>query len=427
MKSKHRFGLRSIILLGINAIIGSGIFLLPGQAYEKMGTSSLFVYVFVSFLAMALAMCFAEVAGMFKRNGGAYVYVKEAFGDFAGFEVGIMKWMVSMIAWATMAVGFATALSSIFPIAKEPWIQNSIVCVLLIGLGIVNIIGVRLTKYVNNIASIGKLLPLLLFIGIGIFYLKKDNFYPLFPMTLTASTFSDSVLLIFYAFTGFEAISSAAEDMENPKKTLPIAIISAMSVVSILYFLIQTVSIGTLGSALATSVTPVADAIQIFLGPIGKMIVALGTLVSIAGINIASSFLTPRNAVALAKDGMLPNVIAKETPWNTPYVAILLSVAIALPIALSGSFTQLAAISVISRFTQYIPTCLSILVFRRTRPDLTSTYRVPFGYTIPILATLISIWLLFHADVYKLFIGLGAMILAIPIYFIMKYRQAHHS
>lgn len=427
MKSKHRFGLRSIILLGINAIIGSGIFLLPGQAYEKMGTSSLFVYVFVSFLAMALAMCFAEVAGMFKRNGGAYVYVKEAFGDFAGFEVGIMKWMVSMIAWATMAVGFATALSSIFPIAKEPWIQNSIVCVLLIGLGIVNIIGVKLTKYVNNIASIGKLLPLLLFIGIGIFYLKKDNFYPLFPMTLTASTFSDSVLLIFYAFTGFEAIASAAEDMENPKKTLPIAIISAMSVVSILYFLIQTVSIGTLGSALATSVTPVADAIQIFLGPIGKMIVALGTLVSIAGINIASSFLTPRNAVALAKDGMLPKGIAKETPWNTPYVAILLSVAIALPIALSGSFSQLAAISVISRFTQYIPTCLSILVFRRTRPDLTSTYRVPFGYTIPILATLISIWLLFHADVNKLFIGLGAMILAIPLYFIMKYRQAHHS
>lgn len=423
MKKKQTFGFFSIILLGINAIIGSGIFLLPGQAYAKMGTSSLFIYLLVSLLAMALAMCFAEVAGMFKRNGGAYVYVKEAFGDFAGFEVGIMKWIVSIIAWATMAVGFVTALSSLWPSAKEPMIHSILVSVLLIGLAIINILGVRITKYVNNIATIGKLLPLLLFIGMGVFYLHGDYFSPLLPSMVSSSTLSETVLLIFYAFTGFEAIASAAEDMENPKKTLPLAILFAMFFVSILYFLIQMVSIGTLGNALADSVTPLADAISIFLGPMGKTMVALGTLISIGGINIASSFLTPRNGVALAEDGLLPHVIVKKSRWGTPYVAILCSVAIALPIALSGSFTQLAAISVISRFTQYIPTCLSVIVFRRKRPDLTSTFRVPFGYTIPILATLVSFWLLFHADIEKLLIGLGAMILAIPLYFIMKRWQ----
>lgn len=423
MKKKQTFGFFSIILLGINAIIGSGIFLLPGQAYAKMGTSSLFIYLLVSLLAIALAMCFAEVAGMFKRNGGAYVYVKEAFGDFAGFEVGIMKWIVSIIAWATMAVGFVTALSSLWPSAKDPMIHSILVSVLLIGLAIINILGVKITKYVNNIVTIGKLLPLLLFIGMGVFYLHGDYFFPILPSEVSSSTLSETVLLIFYAFTGFEAIASAAEDMENPKKTLPLAILFAMFFVSILYFLIQMVSIGTLGGALADSVTPLADAISIFLGPMGKTIVALGTLISIGGINIASSFLTPRNGVALAEDGLLPHVIAKKSSWGTPYIAILCSVAIALPIALSGSFTQLAAISVISRFTQYIPTCLSVIVFRKKRPDLTSTFRVPFGYTIPILATLVSLWLLFHADIEKLMIGLGAMILAIPLYFIMKRWQ----
>lgn len=423
---KHQFGLSSIILLGINAIVGSGIFLLPGQAYAKMGSGSLFVYLFVSVLAMALALCFAEVAGMFKRNGGAYLYVKEAFGDFAGFEVGIMKWIVSIIAWATMAVGFATALSSIFPSVSDPVFHACIVCGILIGLGIVNIIGVQLTKYVNNIATMAKLLVLLLFVGLGIFFLQADNFSPMFPETVNTTTFSETVLLIFYAFTGFEAIATAAEDMENPKKTLPIAIVSAMIIVSILYFLIQLVSIGTLGSALATSVTPVADAISVFLGGVGKNIVAIGTLISIGGINIASSFLTPRNALALAEDRLLPHIITKKTTWGTPYIAILLSVLLALPIALSGSFTQLAAISVISRFTQYIPTCLSIIVFRRTRKDLPSTFRVPFGYSIPILATLLSVWLLLHADIGKLLIGLGAMILAIPLYFIMKHKQTKH-
>lgn len=427
MSGKQKFGLYSVILLGINAIIGSGIFLLPGKAYAKMGTSSLFVYLFVSVLTMAMAMCFAEVAGMFKKNGGAYVYVKEAFGDFAGFEVGIMKWIVSIIAWATMAVGFVTALSSIWQPANDPMVKNIIVLIILIGLGIINIIGVNLTKYVNNIASIGKLLPLILFVAVGVFFLKGGNFQPIVPKNIGLGTFSDAVILIFYAFTGFEAIASAAEDMDNPKKTLPIAIVLAMTFVSIIYFLIQMVSIGALGSTLAMSKTPVADAITMFLGPIGGTIVAVGTLVSIGGINIASSFLTPRSGIALADDGLLPKGISKKTAWGTPYVAIVISVIIAIPIALSGSFTQLAAISVISRFTQYIPTCLSVIVFRRKRPDLQTTFRAPFGYTLPIVATVISVWLLYNSDLTKILIGLGALLVGVPLYFFMKWYHIKYD
>lgn len=422
---KSKFGLGSIVLLGINAIIGSGIFLMPGNAYKLMGTSSLFVYLFITVLAGSMALCFAEAAGYFKSNGGAYIYVKEAFGNAAGFEVGLMKYIVQIIAWATMAAGFATALSAIWPAAAAGATKAIVISILIIGLGLINFFGVNLTKYVNNIATIGKLIPLILFIIIGIFFIQGGNFTPIVPEELSTKSFSDAAILIFYAFTGFESISTAAEDMENPKKNLPRAIIIAITIVSIFYFMIQFVSIGILGSDLSSTDVPVVDAMaKTILGSAGGMIVTAGTLISIGGINAAASFLTPRGCLALAENAMLPKFVAKKTRWGTPGVAIALSVVLALPIALSGSFTTLAAISVISRFSQYIPTCLAILVFRKR--GMEGTFKVPFGALVPVLATAVSIWLLFHADPKSLVIGLGALLLGIPLYFIMKkYNQKH--
>ncbi|MFW5633102.1 MAG: APC family permease, partial [Acetivibrio ethanolgignens] len=380
-KSK-KFGLYSIVLLGINSIIGSGIFLLPGKAYALMGTNSLAVYLFITLLAGSMALCFAEAAGYFKSNGAAYVYVKEAFGNLPGFEVGIMKYMVQIIAWATMAVGFVTALSAVWPAAGSGTVKAIIVTVILVGLGTVNYIGVDLTKYINNIATVGKLIPLVLFIAVGIFFIKGGNYSPVMAEGITVGTFSETAILVFYAFTGFESIATASEDMENPKKNIPLAIVISICTVSVVYFLIQFVSIGILGGALGGTETPVVDAMaHTFLGSAGGAIVTAGTLVSIGGINIAQSFYAPRGLLALSETHMVPHFISKKTPWGTPVVAIIVTVALALPVALSGSFTTLAAISVISRFTQYIPTCLSILIFRKR--GMETNFKVPFGPVIP--------------------------------------------
>lgn len=424
MSNKKKFGLGSLILLGINSIIGTGIFLLPGNAYALGGTSSLFVYLFVILLAGSLALCFAEAAGLFKSNGGAYVYVKEAFGNFAGFEVGFMKYIVQIIAWATMAVGFVTALSAVVPAAASGPLHNGLIIAILGGLSLINYLGVDLVKYINNIATIGKLVPLVLFIVVGVFFLKGGNFHPIVPKGFGISGFSAAAILIFYAFTGFEAIGTAAEDMENPKKNIPIAIASAISIVAVIYIMVQVVSIGTLGPALAKSATPVVDAMKTFMGGFGGTLVTAGTLISIGGINIASSLYCPRGCMALAERGMLPPVVAKKTKRNTPGVAILITAVLAIPVALSGSFVELAAISTISRFTQYIPTCLAILVFRKR--GMKSTFTVPFGPVIPLVATAVSIWLLFNADTKKLLIGLGAMVVIVPVYFIMvAYNKKH--
>ncbi|MDO5294423.1 MAG: APC family permease [bacterium] len=426
MEKKKKFGLFSIVLLGINSIIGSGIFLMPGKAYVLMGTQSLWVYLFITLLAGSMALCFAEAAGYFKSNGAAYVYVKEAFGNLPGFEVGVMKYLVQIVAWATMAVGFVTALSAIWPAAGTGMTKNIIICVLLIGLGIVNYIGVDLTKHINNIATVGKMIPLVLFIAVGIFFIKGGNYSSGSVAGITVGKFSETAILVFYAFTGFEAIATASEDMENPKKNIPLAILIAFCTVSIVYFMIQFVSIGILGSTLGATSTPVVEAMShTILGSAGSAIVTAGTLISIGGINIAQSFYAPRGLSALGETHMLPNIVCKTSKRGTPGIAIIISVAIALPVALSGSFTTLAAISVITRFTQYIPTCLSILVFRKR--GMESAFKVPFGPVIPVLATIVSLWLLYNADRMKLVIGLCVMVAGIPLYYLMVYYNKKHG
>lgn len=417
----NKMGFWSIVLLGINSIIGSGIFLLPNKAMSLIGPMSLLVILFDTFLVLTIALCFAEVSGKFKKNGGPYIYAREAFGDFVGFEVGFMKWAIGMIAWATMAVGFTTALSAVFPAAGEGLVKNIIVITILGGLAIINIIGVNISKVLNNVITVGKLVPLILFISIGIFFIKGDNFFPIFREGVyTEGSFAAAALLIFFAFTGFESISTAAGDMNNPQKDLPMATILVMLIVSSFYLLIQFVAIGILGPSLADTSTPIADAASVFLGSFGGILVTVGTLVSIGGINIAASFITPRTAVALAEDGFLPKSIAIYNKRGTPYVAILVSVLITIPVALSGSFTQLAAISVISRFVQYLPTCLSVIVLRKKRPDLKSSFVVPFGPTIPIIASSISVWLLIQSDIDKILWGLGGLLIGVPFYFFMK-------
>lgn len=418
---KNKLGLLSIILLGVNAIIGSGIFLLPNQAYSLVGTSSLFVFLFDALLVITIALCFAEAAGLFTKDGGPYVYAKEAFGNFIGFEVGFIKWIISMIAWATMANGFATALSQIFPALNNRFAQIMVMSTVIIGLSLINLLGVSFSKIINNLATIGKIIPLVLFIVIGIFFIKDSHFQPIVPANFNSTNFGAAALLIFYAFTGFESIAVASEDMENPQKTLPKAIILVMTVVSIFYLLIQIVSIGVLGTKLASFTTPIQAAMTQFMGSGGMIIVACGELISIGGINIASSFITPRSAIALADDGLLPKFMKKRSQNNVPFWAIIVTAAITLPIALSGSFTTLAAISVVSRFAQYLPTCLSILVFRKTKKDAERPFKIPFGPVIPIIAILVSIWLLSKASLHNLIWGFGGLIIAIPFYFIMKF------
>ncbi len=435
MNTKKKMGLFSIILMGFNAIVGTGIFLLPGKVYQMVGPSALLVTLFDAILVVSIAMCFAEVGGIFKKNGGPYVYAKEAFGDFVGFEVGFMKWAIAIIAWATMAVGFSEALQTILPqgIIKDPSFFKAIVVTIIIGgLSILNLCGIKLSVVINNIVTVGKLLPLIVFISVGLFFINGANFEPFFN-NLTVSTgevMSNSAavgaaaLTIFYAFTGFESMAVISEDMENPERDVPKAIILVILFVSLFYILILGNSIGILGGDLSITEAPVQESFYRTIGPAGKYLVAAGTLISIGGINIASSILTPRSGSAIADDGLIPRAIGKKNSKDVPYVAIIITGAITLCLALYGaligSFATLAAISVVSRFVQYVPTCLSVIVLRRKRPELKSTFRVPLGPVIPIFAVVVSFWLLYNSSLEKIYIGLGGLVVGAIVYLLMR-------
>ncbi|WP_297298473.1 APC family permease [uncultured Brachyspira sp.] len=421
--SSNKLGLFSIVLLGINAIVGTGIFLLPNQAYAEVGVTSIAVIVFDAFLVISIALCFAEMGGMYKNNGGPYLYAKDAFGDFVGFEVGIMKWAISIIAWAAMAMGFPTALGAVWEPAQNPVVQKIIAISILVLLGIMNIMGVKISKIMNNIVTTGKLIPLILFVTVGIFFIKGENFVN--PVSETGEvvlkgTFGSAALLIFYAFTGFESIGVAAGDMDNAKKNVPLAICIVLILVAIIYILIQVNSIGILGASLATTSTPVATAAEKFLGKWAGAMVTAGTLISIGGINIASSFLTPRAGVAMSDEHQLPSFISKRNSKDVPYVAVIISVVLTALVTLTGSFTTLAAISVVSRFAQYIPTCLAVPVMRKKAPNMERGFVLPLGPVIPIIATVVSLWLLSQSDLKKIIFGLGGLVIGAVIYFIMK-------
>ena len=415
---EKKWNLRTVVLYGINAVIGSGIFLLPGNAYKIMGPGSIFAYLFVLVMVMSIAICFAECASMFDKSGGPYLYAEKAFGRFVGYEIGVMKWIVGIIAWATMAVAFATALTALIPATANPVVQKLIAMGIILILTIINLFGINIMAHLNNISTIGKLIPMAVFVVMGLFFLKAENFKPMFPNGAGMGTLSATVLTVFYAFTGFENVGVAAGDMENPKKNVAKALIISMSLVSAVYLLVQLNCVGILGNQLGESSTPVADAMSSILGNGGRLLVTIGTLISIGGLNIAASFNNPRCAQSMSDEGLLPAALSKRNRYNVPHIAIIVTGILAILLTLTGTFTELAVISVISRFSQYIPTCLAVITLRK-KGELKAEYRAPLGMFFPILGTVTSIWLLVNSNARNLVLGLGALVIIAPLYFLM--------
>ncbi|TPR50420.1 amino acid permease [Apilactobacillus micheneri] len=419
--TKKKLSFFSIVLLGINAIIGSGIFLLPTAGMKIFGPASILVLVFDAFLAFMIGLCFAECSGLFDESGGAYIYAKHAFGNFIGYEVGIAAWAVRIIAEATMYVAFATALGGFFPALNTSLAKNIIVTIMAVGLMILNLSGIEAASVFSNIITVGKLLPIFLIIIIGLFFIHPGNFTPFFVPSLThASNFSDATLTMFYIFTGVEGLVVTAGEMSNVKKNLPRAIMVVLSVVTIIYILIMTVCIGVLGTKLTQTSVPLQAALTAMIGKVGSYIVVAGSVLSIGGICIASSFITPRSTEALADNGILPKAFSKKNRKNAPYISIIVNAILILALSYSGTFTYLAQISAISRFAQFIPTIIAVMVFRKTMKNQPRAFKLPLGYTIPIIALAISLWLIFNTKVNLLIFGFGALVIALPFYFLTR-------
>ena len=424
-----KFSFGGATLYGINAVIGSGIFLLPRTIYQDLGPASLVAMVLDAVLVLMLAVCFAEVAGYFNKNGGAFQYSKTAFGDFIGFNVGVLGWFVTIIAWAAMAAGFAKLLIQTFPALEG---QHTLISIcLVIFLSVINSMGIKTSKIFTIVITIAKLIPIIAFTLIAVFFIKnginQGNFTPFLQlnpdMTLSKAMASTS-LTVFYAFIGFEALPVVAGEMRNAKKNVPKAIIGSISIVSLLYFMIIAGTIAMLGTGILQSNAPVQDAFVEMIGPAGKWIISIGALISIAGLNMGDSLMIPRYGASIADEGLLPKVIAKKNNKNAPIVAIIFSGLLTIAFLLSGSFEQLAELSVVFRFFQYIPTALAVIWLRKKDMENVPAFRLPFGPVIPIISIVVSIWMVAAANPINLIAGVIGVIVASILYLLLNNNKS---
>lgn len=421
-----KFSLTGATLYGINAVIGSGIFLLPQNIYRDLGPASIAVMLGTAILTIMLAVCFAEVAGYFGKNGGAFQYSKRAFGDFIGFNVGILGWMVTVFAWAAMAAGFAKMFIITFPAFEGMNIPLSICLVILLSL--MNIAGLRTSKVFTITATIAKLIPIILFSLCAIFFIPKglSNFSPFVQLSegqTLLGAISGTAIYIFYGFIGFETLSIVAGEMRNPEKNVPRAILGSISIVSILYMLIIGGTIAMLGSGIMDTKAPVQDALVKMIGPAGYWLVSIGALISITGLNMGESIMVPRFGAAIAEEGLLPAAIARKNSKDAPVVAIIISCVIAIILLLSGSFEILATLSVVFRFFQYIPTALAVNKLRKDEPDAQVVFRLPFGPVIPTIAVVISLIMIWGDNPMNFVYGAIGLLISSAIYFFMHGRK----
>ncbi|HMB69849.1 MAG TPA: amino acid permease, partial [bacterium] len=359
-----------------------------------LGPAAVTTFLISAVLCTLLILCFAELAGRFHATGGPMLNAEAAFGRTAGFVVGWLGWLTRLVAWAALVNGLFTASVTLFP-AVEP---HRIVVIVgaIAGLTGVNVIGVALGSRLTNVFTVAKMVPILVVIAVGVFRIRGDLFVPFAPNGF--GELGPATLVILFAFVGFEVVSVPAGEMRDPTRSLPRALLLLMAVVTVTYFLLWAVCQGTLPE-LAGAENPVADAAVLLLGPVGGTMIAAGIFVSVLGVNSASALVAPRCLYALARDGMLPGFLARVHPrTRTPIPAILLTSGLTMLLAVTGSFVELAVMSMVARMTQYYATCGALLRLRAVQPDEASAFRAPGGPVVAVLAMLLCTWLLVESD-----------------------------
>ncbi|MFQ5739915.1 MAG: APC family permease [Acidobacteriota bacterium] len=394
--------------LGVNQVIGSGIFVLPATVAALVGApSSPLVWVTAALVNTLIVLCFAEAGTHFRAAGGPYLYAREAFGQFVGFEVAWMIWLTRVASQAALANAFAIYLEYFWGGATEGVGRLLVLSGVLVMLALINLRGVRQGSWTVNVFTLSKLIPLAGFIILGMSHVEWALFKGMGSPQLEG--FGEGVLLLMFAFGGYELITLPAGEARAPRRQVPVALLTTIGVVSVFFLLVQVVAVGTL-PALAETKTPLADAASRFLGRGGGIVIALGGLLSIGGSNAGTMLAGPRVTFALGDQRQLPAWFAHvHRRFHTPDASILVYAAVALGLALTGTFVELVAVSAVARITFYAATCAAVPVLRRRGSRLAEGFRLPGGATIPILAVATSLAVVAGASTFALAAGAVAL------------------
>ncbi len=378
-------GTGAVGLSVVNMVVGAGIFVLPGIVAAELGAAAIVAYLICSVTVALVFLCFAEVGSRITRTGGAYAYVEEAFGPFAGFIASILFWFGwSALADAAITVIMVDSIALLFPILEEPVPRAVFIVTVLAFLAAVNIRGVKAGVNLFIFNTLAKLVPLVLLLVVGLFAIDVNNLA--IPEWPSASSVAAATIILFYAFTGAESALSTSGEIKNPAKTVPMGLLFGLVGILLLYIGLQTVSQGVLGPELAnnTKAPLVAVATEVFGDWGGKMLI-VGAVISIYSTLSGDMLGGPRVIFASSQDDNLPKILGKVHPkYKTPYVAIIFFAIVVAVFALSGTFMYLAGVATGSLLLIYLAVSVAVWRFRR-RDGLPKEgeFRVPFGLVIP--------------------------------------------
>ncbi|HEX3158672.1 MAG TPA: amino acid permease [Gemmatimonadaceae bacterium] len=409
---ERALGPRALAATIFNVTIGGGIFVLPAVVALGVGAAAPLAYVICAAAMGLIVLCFAEAGSRVSLTGGPYAYVESVFGPYVGFLAGVLLWLLGCFATASVASAFAGSVGALVP-ALAGAVPRGVVLVLLMAvLAAVNVSGVRRGTRLIEVVTVAKLVPLLLFVAVGAYFVSGANLH-IADMPSSADLGRTCVLLVF-AFAGVESALVPSGEVKDPARTVPRALFVAMIGVTLLYIGIQVVAQGILGPELATSTAaPLAAAAEAAVGRGGALLLLGGAVISMFGFVSGMTLATPRALYAFGRDGILPQAFARIHPaYHTPYVAIAVQSAIVCGLAVQGSFARLAILANVSTLLLYLLCCVAAWELRRrdVRTGGGVPFRVPGGAVVPVLACLVILWLLSNATLAEF--GLVAAVLA---------------
>ena len=378
----------------INSVIGSGVFGLPSALAGFAGAWSPVTVVIAGAAILVIVLCLAEVGSRFTEAGGPYLYTREAFGPALAFQVGWLHIWTRILSGAAVLNVLSGYLSSLVPWTGTPVGRASAMSLAVVLVTIINIRGVRQASWTINVFTVAKLLPLLLVAIVGC--LSFDSSVAA-TQVVAEPKWTEAVLLLMFGYGGFESGVVAGSEVRDPKRDTAFALITAMTIIAIIYLMVQVAVVGVLPNA-AGSKAPVAETLGLLFGHPGLILGSIAVVISVYGWLAGASLMGSRIFYALAQRGDFPAALGRvNATTRTPILAIVVYSVIVLSVALAGGFTQLATFGAISRMGIYAVTCAALIGLRRKR-GMPEGFRVPAGTLVALIGVGFSLWLLSTRD-----------------------------
>ncbi len=419
---KRVIGVPGLTLTIISGIIGAGIFVLPATVGDALGAFAIFAYIVCGILLATILLCYAEIGSRITTSGGSYAYVEAAFGNLPGY---IVNWMYffgwSILGSAALMNIIADSLAVLFPVFANPLTRVFLFFILIAFMILINVFGAKQGVTVVKIITIVKLLPLLGIIVFGFNYVKATNLH--WEYLPSFKTFSDTTLILFFAFAGFETSLGASGEIKNPNRSVPLSICIAGIFVLIVYILLQTVVQGSLGTQMALyKDAPLAAIAAKIVGPIGGTILLLCAALSCFGNVTLDILCTPRSLFAGANDGIFPKFLGKVHPkFATPYFAIISYGLLIFIFSIAGGFQQLAIMASAIILLIYLAVILAVIKLRKKKIAGEEKYfKAPGGLVTPLIAIIAIVWLLTSLGKWEILSTLIFLAAIIFIYFITR-------